>query len=76
MYKFKCMILVIVVILGLGCSKREEKGGSSASNMKLSDISSKTRSSKVLSSLCIVNTYFSGLCAQSSLLHEPYKAKL
>jgi hypothetical protein len=32
------MILVIVVILGLSCSKREEKGGSSASNMKLSDV--------------------------------------
>ena len=38
MCKLKCMILVIVVILGLACSKREEKSGSSASNMKLSDI--------------------------------------
>ena len=38
MYKLKCMILVILVILGLGCSKREEKGGSGASNMKLSDV--------------------------------------
>ena len=32
------MILVILVILGLGCSKSEDKGGSSASNMKLTDI--------------------------------------
>jgi len=38
MYKLKYLILVIVVILGLGCSKREEKSGSSASNMKLSDV--------------------------------------
>ena len=38
MYKLKYLILIIIVILGLGCSKREEKGGSSASNIKLSDI--------------------------------------
>ena len=38
MYKLKYLILIIIVILGLGCSKREEKGGSSASNMKLSDV--------------------------------------
>ena len=38
MYKCKYLILFIVVFLSLGCSKREEKGGSSASNIKLSDI--------------------------------------
>jgi len=47
MYKLKYLILVIVVILGLGCSKREEKGGSSASNMKLSDVSSNLVNKKV-----------------------------
>ena len=44
--------------------------------LSFSDMSSKTRSSKVLSSLCMVNTYFSVLYTQSSLLHDPYKAKL
>jgi len=47
MYKLKYLILVIVVILGLGCSKREEKGGSSASNMKLSDINSNLQNKKI-----------------------------
>ena len=39
MYKCLYTILFIVVLLVLGCSKREERGGSGASNIKLSDIS-------------------------------------
>ena len=39
MYKCLFTILFIVVLLVLGCSKREERGGSGASNIKLSDIS-------------------------------------
>ena len=47
MYKLSYLILVIVVILGLGCSRREERGGSGASNMKLSDISSNLQYKKI-----------------------------
>ena len=39
MYKSIYTILFIVVLLVFGCSKREERGGSGASNIKLSDIS-------------------------------------
>ena len=38
MYKCKYIILFIIIFLSLGCSKSEDKGGSSASNMKLTDI--------------------------------------
>ncbi len=38
MYKCKYIILFIVVLFGLGCSKKEERGGSSGSTIKLSDV--------------------------------------
>ena len=47
MYKCLYTILFIVVLLVLGCSKREERGGSNTSNMKLSDVKANFLNKKI-----------------------------